>query len=111
MRILEHRPGGPGLDGSPGTGAAAGLGGTKTDRRIGMWSARVLAAFGVAYAVTMVAGFAVMGNLSKPLEDPYLAIKAFRQAGPPSGAIVPALGPDAGHVSQSTDQERLHRAS
>ena len=39
-----------------------------------MWSARVLAAFGVAYAVTMVAGFAAMGNLSKPLEDPYLAI-------------------------------------
>jgi hypothetical protein len=31
-------------------------------------------AFGVAYAVTMVAGFAAMGNLSKPLEDPYLAI-------------------------------------
>jgi hypothetical protein len=39
-----------------------------------MWSARVLCAFGVAYAVTMVAGFAAMGNLSKPLEDPYLAI-------------------------------------
>jgi hypothetical protein len=39
-----------------------------------MWSARVLCAFGVAYAVTMVVGFAAMGNLSKPLEDPYLAI-------------------------------------
>ena len=231
-----------------------------------MWSARALAAFGVAYAVTMVAGFAAMGTLSKPLEDPYLAImealilvmapvlvllavvihacapegtktysmtalgwmlllagftmtvhlvqltvvrridpsatqgfqhlfnwhwpsvlygvdivawdiffalallfaapvfhaaghaavrnglliagvmclvgiigpavnhialrqigiigyaivwpivciplsKAFRQAGPPSGAIVPALGQDAEHVSQSTDQERSHRAS
>jgi hypothetical protein len=74
MRILEHRPGGPGLGGSPGTGAAAGLAGTTTDRWIGMWSARVLAAFGVAYAVSMVAGFAAMGNLSKPLEDPYLAI-------------------------------------
>jgi hypothetical protein len=74
MRILEHRPGGPGLDGSAGMGTAAGLGGTKADRWIGMWSARVLCAFGVAYAVTMVAGFAVMGNLSKPLEDPYLAI-------------------------------------
>ncbi len=74
MRILERRPGGPGLDGSPGKGAAAGLGGTKADRWIGMWSARVLFAFGIAYAVTMVAGFAAMGNLSKPLEDPYLAI-------------------------------------
>jgi hypothetical protein len=74
MRILEHKPGGPGLDGSPGKGTAAGLAGTTTDRWIGMWSARVLAAFGVAYAVTMVAGFAAMGNLSKPLEDPYLAI-------------------------------------
>jgi hypothetical protein len=28
----------------------------------------------VAYAVTMVAGFAAMGGLSKPLEDPYLAV-------------------------------------
>ena len=74
MKILERGPGGPGLDGSAGTGTAAGLGGTKTDRWIGMWSARVLCAFGVAYAVTMVAGFAVMGNLSKPLEDPYLAL-------------------------------------
>ena len=74
MRILRRRPGGPGPDGSPGTGTAAGLAGTKADRWIGMWSARVLAAFGVAYAVTMVAGFAVMVNLSKPLEDPYLAI-------------------------------------
>ena len=74
MRILERRPGGPGLDGSPGRETAAGLGGTKADRWIGMWSARVLCAFGVAYAVTMVAGFAAMGNLSKPLEDPYLAI-------------------------------------
>src|SRR6266571_3538692 len=74
MRILERRPGGPGLDGSPGRETAAGLGGTKADRWIGMWSARVLFAFGVAYAVTMVAGFAAMGTLSKPLEDPYLAI-------------------------------------
>ena len=44
MRILEHRPGGPGLDGSAGAGTAAGLGGTKTDCWIGMWSARVLCA-------------------------------------------------------------------
>jgi hypothetical protein len=74
MRILQRSPGGPGLGGSAGKGTAAGLAGTKADRWIGMWSARVLCAFGVAYAVTMVAGFAAMGNLSKPLEDPYLAI-------------------------------------
>ena len=74
MKILEHRPGGPGPGGSAGTGTAAGLAGTTTDHWIGMWSARVYCAIGVAYAVTMVAGFAAMGNLSKPLEDPYLAI-------------------------------------
>jgi hypothetical protein len=39
-----------------------------------MWSARALFAIGVSYAVTMVVGFAAMGNLSKPLDDPYLAI-------------------------------------
>ena len=74
MRILEHSPGRLGLDGLPGEGTAAGLGGTKADRWIGMWSARALCAIGVAYAVTMVVGFAAMGDLSKPLEDPYLAI-------------------------------------
>jgi hypothetical protein len=74
MRIVEHKPRVPGPDGSASTGTAPGLGGTRTDRWIGMWSARVLFAFGVAYAVTMVAGFAAMGNLGKPLEDPYLAI-------------------------------------
>jgi hypothetical protein len=58
MRILEHQPGR--LDGSAGEGTAAGFGGTKADRWIGMWSARVLCAIGVAYAVTMVAGFAAM---------------------------------------------------
>ena len=75
MTILdEHRPGGPGPGRSPGHGTASELGGTTADRWIGMWSARVLCAFGAAYAVTMVAGFAAMGTLSKPLEDPYLAI-------------------------------------
>jgi hypothetical protein len=37
--------------------------------------------------------------------------KAFRQEGPPSGAIVHALGPDAEHAPQSTDQDSLHRTS
>jgi hypothetical protein len=74
MKIAEHKPRVPGLDGSSGRAPAVGLGGTKTDRWIGMWSARALCAFGVAYAVTMVVGFGAMGSLSKPLEDPYLAI-------------------------------------
>ncbi len=74
MKILEHRPSAPGLAGSAGKGTAAGLAGTSTDRWIGMWSARVLFAIGVAYAVTMVAGFAAMGDLSRPLADPYLAV-------------------------------------
>ena len=37
--------------------------------------------------------------------------KAFRQGGLPSGAMVPALGPDAEHGSRSTGQRGLHRAS
>ena len=36
--------------------------------------------------------------------------KAFRQAGPPAAAIMPAPGPDAEHAPQSTDQQRLHRS-
>ena len=39
-----------------------------------MWSARVLFAIGVCYAVIMIIGFAAMGTTSKPLGDPYLAI-------------------------------------
>lgn len=39
-----------------------------------MWSARMLFAIGVSYAVTMIIGFAAMGTTSKPLADPYLAI-------------------------------------
>jgi hypothetical protein len=39
-----------------------------------MWAARVLFAAGITYTVIMVVGFAAMGNFSKPLEDPYLAI-------------------------------------
>ena len=37
--------------------------------------------------------------------------KAFRHAGPPSGAIVPAPGPGADHAPQTADHDRLHRAS
>ena len=48
--------------------------GTATERQIAMWSARALFGIGVAYAVVMVAGFSAMGNFSKPLQDPYLAI-------------------------------------
>lgn len=38
-----------------------------------MWSARILFAFGISYAVIMITGFAAMGGTSKPLGDPYLA--------------------------------------
>jgi hypothetical protein len=48
--------------------------GTAAERRIGMWSARVLFGIGVAYAIVMVAGFSSMGSFSKPLPDPYLAV-------------------------------------
>ena len=50
------------------------LGGTESVRRLGMWLARASFGIGVAYVVTFVVGFASMGDLSKPLEDPYLAI-------------------------------------
>jgi hypothetical protein len=52
----------------------SGWEGNDTERRIGMWSARVLLGIGVAYAVTMVTGFSSMGSLGKPLPDPYLAV-------------------------------------
>jgi len=65
---------GAGRDRRLGEGPAAGYGGTGTDRWIGMWSAQALFAIGVSSAVTMIIGFAVMGNTTKPLEDPYLAI-------------------------------------
>ena len=66
--ILDAQGRGPGLDRSPSTGKAAGLG--APDRWIGMWSARVLCAFGVGYAVTMVASFAAMGNLGEATRRP-----------------------------------------
>src|SRR5579862_4850672 len=50
------------------------LGGSEAERRYGMWAAQALFWIGVAYAVTMVTGFASMGNTSKPLADPYLAV-------------------------------------
>jgi len=48
--------------------------GATAERRIGMWSARVLFGIGVAYVVDMVVGFSSMASFSKPLPDPYLAI-------------------------------------
>ena len=56
-------------DGGPGE-----LAGTRVDRLIGVWSARVIFAIGVAYVVTLTAGFVSLGNLDDPLKDPYLAI-------------------------------------
>jgi len=47
-----------------------------TDRfpLIGAWSARAMLVLVVAYVVVFVGGFDSLGNLSKPLPDPYLAI-------------------------------------
>ena len=50
------------------------LGGTEAVRRLGMWLARASFGIGVAYVITFVVGFASMGDLSKPLKDPYLAV-------------------------------------
>jgi hypothetical protein len=50
------------------------LGGTARDRALGAQMAELLFVFGVAYAVVVVAGFVSLGNLSKPLADPYLGI-------------------------------------
>jgi hypothetical protein len=47
-----------------------------TDRicMVGAWSARAMVVLVSAYVVDFVVGFASVGNLSKPLPDPYLAI-------------------------------------
>jgi hypothetical protein len=47
-----------------------------TDRMcvIGAWSARAMVGLVAAYVAVFVVGFASLGNLSKPLPDPYLAI-------------------------------------
>jgi hypothetical protein len=50
------------------------LTGTRLDTLIGVWSARVIFAIGIAYVVTLVSGFVSLGNIRDPLEDPYLAI-------------------------------------
>ena len=50
------------------------LGGTARDRALGARMAELYFAFGVAYAIVMVTGFVSLGNLSKPLADPYLGI-------------------------------------
>jgi len=54
--------------------ASIELGGTETDRRIGVWSARAIFVLAVPYAATFVVGFVSLGNLRDPLPDPYLAI-------------------------------------
>jgi hypothetical protein len=47
---------------------------TATDRRIGMWSAFATFFMFLLYIPVLVVGFAAMGNVEDPLEDPYLAI-------------------------------------
>lgn len=43
-------------------------------RLAGMWSARAIVVLELVYIAVFVAGFASLGNTSKPLPDPYLAI-------------------------------------
>ena len=50
------------------------LGGTEDVRRLGSWLARASFGIGVAYVIVFVVGFSSMGDLSKPLKDPYLPI-------------------------------------
>jgi hypothetical protein len=53
---------------------------TETDRSedrvrlLGLWSARTIFVLEVAYVAVFVAGFASIGNTSRPLPDPYLGI-------------------------------------
>jgi hypothetical protein len=48
--------------------------GTAADCRLGARMALIFAAFGVAYAVVVIAGFVSLGDLSKPLRDPYFGV-------------------------------------
>jgi hypothetical protein len=48
--------------------------GTERICAIGAWSARAMLGLVAAYLAVFVVGFASVGNLSKPLPDPYLAI-------------------------------------
>src|SRR5664279_1433585 len=50
------------------------LGGTESVRRLGSFLATASFGISVAYVVVFVVGFASMGDLSKPLKDPYLPI-------------------------------------
>jgi len=47
---------------------------TPRARRLGILGGWTLFGMGVAYVVTMLAGFATAGNLTDPIKDPYLAI-------------------------------------
>ena len=46
----------------------------KTDRLLGVWSARGVFGLGIAYLVTLLVAFASAGTFSAPLADPYLAV-------------------------------------
>jgi hypothetical protein len=70
VQAAANRPAEGSRLGNPG----GELAGTRSDRLIGVWSARAIFVIGVAYAVTVVAGFVSLGNLSDPLKDPYLGI-------------------------------------
>jgi hypothetical protein len=54
-------------------GASPPANGTPTDRRLGRWSARTIAVLALVYAVAVVLGFVELGDVVRPLPDPYLA--------------------------------------
>jgi hypothetical protein len=55
-------------------GAPPPVNGTPTDRCLGRWSARTIAVLAVFYAVAVVLGFVALGDVVRPLPDPYLAV-------------------------------------
>ena len=58
------------------TGAVHGsppANGTPTDRCLGRWAARTIALLALFYALAVVLGFVVLGDVVRPLPDPYLA--------------------------------------
>ena len=71
------------LGGSPAEDTARLLADRVTDARpagvdrmrlVGAWSARCLSLLVLGYVAVFVAGFASVGDLAKPLPDPYLAV-------------------------------------
>jgi hypothetical protein len=55
-------------------GSPSPANGTPTDRRLGRWSAWTIAVLALFYAAAVVLGFVELGDVVRPLPDPYLAV-------------------------------------